>query len=286
MSDSLSVVIPAYNEEKGIGKVLVELNDVLNKTGLAHEIIVVDDGSEDATAKIVQGNEFVKLVQHPANKGYGSSLKTGIRNATGKWILITDADGTYPVKDIPRLLEHIGNYDMVVGARTGKDVNIPLYRRPAKKILAWLANYLAETNIPDINSGMRVFRKEDALKFFSILPKGFSFTTTITMAYLSNDYTIKYLPIDYYRRHGVSKISPIRDFVNFAVLMIRTVAYFNPLKVFLPASIIFFVAGFLVLLYQIILYRNIADLPVMLLLAALQIGLMGLLADLIVRKRL
>jgi glycosyltransferase involved in cell wall biosynthesis len=286
MFDSLSVVIPAYNEEKGIGKVLVELNDVLNKTGLAHEIIVVDDGSEDATAKIVQGNEFVKLVQHPANKGYGSSLKTGIRNAAGKWILITDADGTYPIKDIPRLLEHIGHYDMVVGARTGKDVNIPLYRRPAKKILAWLANYLAETNIPDINSGMRVFRKEDALKFFSILPKGFSFTTTITMAYLSNDYTIKYLPIDYYRRHGVSKISPLRDFFNFAVLMIRTVAYFNPLKVFLPASIIFFVAGFVILLYQGIVYRNIADLPVMLLLAALQIVLMGLLADLIVRKRL
>lgn len=286
MSDSISVVIPAYNEEKGIGNVLAELENVLGKTGLAHEIIVVDDGSEDATAKIVRGNGFVKLVQHPVNKGYGSSLKTGIRNATGKWILITDADGTYPTKEIPRLLEFIGQYDMVVGARTGKDVNIPLYRKPAKKLLAGLANYLAETKIPDINSGIRVFRKEDVLRFFSILPKGFSFTTTITLAYLSNDYTIKYVPIDYYKRHGTSKISPLRDFLNFAVLMIRTVAYFNPLKVFLPASITFLVAGFLVLLYQILLYRNIADLPVMLLLAGLQIGLMGLLADLIVRKRL
>ncbi len=285
MSDSISVVIPAYNEEKGIGNVLAELENVLSKTGLAHEIIVVDDGSEDATAKIVQGCEFVKLVQHPANKGYGSSLKTGIRNATGKWILITDADGTYPTKEIPGLLEFIGQYDMVVGARTGKDVNIPLYRKPAKKLLAWLANYLAETKIPDINSGMRIFRKEDALKFFSVLPKGFSFTTTITLAYLSNDYTIKYVPIDYYKRHGTSKISPLRDFLNFAVLMIRTVAYFNPLKVFLPVSLFMFAGGMISLLYTVIVYRNVTELPVMLLLASLQIGFMGLVADLITKKQ-
>jgi glycosyltransferase involved in cell wall biosynthesis len=279
----ISVVIPAHNEEKVIGTVLDELINVLEDQ--PYEIIVVDDGSTDNTAKIVQQKESVKLIQHPINKGYGAALKTGIKNATNDLIMIIDGDGTYPVKAIPELLEEVDKYDMVVGARTGKVVKIQLYRRPAKWLLSKLANYLVGTKIPDLNSGMRIFKKEAATKFFNILPSGFSFTTTITLAYLSNDYNVKYVPIDYHERTGKSKIKPFRDGSNFIMLIVRTITYFNPLKVFLPISIVLFVFGFVVLVYQAIVTRNVADLPVMLILAAFQIGFLGLVADLIVRKR-
>ena len=164
--DKLSVVIPVYNEEKAIGTVLYELIEVLE--GQAYEIIVVDDGSTDNTAKIVQEKQ-VKLIQHPQNMGYGAAIKTGIKNAANDLILIIDADGSYPVKAIPKLLKEVDNYDMVVGARTGKEVKIQLYRRPAKWFLSKLANYLSGTKIPDLNSGMRIFRKRDVENFFNIL---------------------------------------------------------------------------------------------------------------------
>ena len=278
-----SVIIPAHNEEKAIGTVLDELIEVLE--GQAYEIIVVDDGSTDNTAKIVQQKESVKVIQHPYNKGYGAALKTGIKSAANDLILIIDGDGSYPVKDTPRLLKEADEYDMVVGARTGKEVTIQLYRKPAKWFLSKLANYLSGTKIPDLNSGMRIFKKEDAIKFFNILPSGFSFTTTLTLAYLSNDYNVKYVPIDYHERAGKSKIKPFRDGFNFIMLIVRTITYFNPLKVFLPISIVLFVFGFLILLYEGIVHKNVADLPVMLILAAFQIGFLGLLADLIVRRK-
>ena len=280
----ISVIIPAHNEEKAIGTVLDELIEVF-KEEQTYEIIVVDDGSTDNTAKKVQEKGYVKLIQHPYNKGYGAAIKTGIKNAIHDLILIIDGDGSYPVKAIPELLKEADKYDMVVGARTGEEVKIQLYRKPAKWVLSKLANYLSGTKIPDLNSGMRIFKKEDAMKFFNILPSGFSFTTTLTLAYLSNDYTVKYVPIDYYERAGKSKIKPFRDGFNFIMLIVRTITYFNPLKIFLPISIVLFVFGSIILLYQAIVTRNVADLPVMLILAAFQIGFLGLLADLIVRKR-
>lgn len=279
----LSVVIPAYNEEKGIGKVLDELKDILENNNKDYEIIVLDDGSTDNTAQVAKEKE-VRLIQHPQNKGYGAALKNGIKHAEGEKILIIDADGTYPSKDIPRLLEHVDKYDMVVASRTGKDVNIQLYRKPAKWFLSNLANYLSETNIPDLNSGMRIFGKEDAQRFFNILPSGFSFTTTITLAYLSNDMSIKYVPIDYHERQGKSKIKPFKDGFNFILLIIKVISYFNPLKVFLPISIIMFIGGLISLLYHLIFFQDVTDLPVMLLLASLQIGFMGIIADIIIKK--
>jgi glycosyltransferase involved in cell wall biosynthesis len=277
----ISVVIPVYNEEEAIGAVLDELIAVLkDKT---YEIIVVDDGSSDNTAKVVQ-EKRVKLIPHPHNMGYGAAIKTGIKNAANDLILIIDGDGSYPVNVIPELLKETDQYDMVVGSRTGKEVKIPLYRKPAKWFLSMLANYLARVVIPDLNSGMRIFKKGDVKKFFKILPSGFSFTTTLTLAYVSNDYTVKYLPIDYHERKGKSKIKPFRDGLNFIMLIVRTITYFNPLKIFLPLSIVLFIAGMMVLLYQAIVTRNVADLPVILILAAFQIGFLGLLADLIVKK--
>lgn len=168
-ADKLSVVIPAHNEEKAIGTVLDELIAVLE--GQTYEIIVVDDGSTDNTAKIAQEKDPVKLIQHPQNMGYGAAIKTGIKNATNDLILIIDGDGSYPVKAIPELLKEVDQYDMVVGARTGEEVKIQLYRKPAKWFLSQLANCLSETKIPDLNSGMRIFRREDVEKILVVMKR-------------------------------------------------------------------------------------------------------------------
>ena len=278
----ISVVIPVHNEEKAIGAVLDELIAVLE--GQTYEIIVVDDGSTDNTTEIVQEKDFVKFIQHPQNMGYGAAIKTGIKNATNDLILIIDGDGSYPVKAIPELLKEVDQYNMVVGARTGKEVKIQLYRRPAKWFLSKLANYLSETKIPDLNSGMRIFKKKDIEKFLNILPSKFSFTTTMTLAYHTTGLLVKYVPINYYTRAGKSKIRPFRDGFNFILLIVRTITYFNPLKVFLPISLVLFVVGLAFLLYEGIVHQNVTDLSVMLILAAFQIGFLGLLADLIVRR--
>ena len=283
-NEIISVVIPAYNEEKGISEVLTDLKTILDDTHLQYEIIIIDDGSSDKTAEIVQKHDFARLVQHPVNRGYGAALKTGIKSSNGEWILITDADGTYPNEYIPELLKYSDEYDMVVGARTGENVSIPLYRRPAKLFLTKLANYLVGTKIPDLNSGMRLFRKEDSMKYFHILPSGFSFTTTITLSYLSDGFLVKYVPINYHERQGSSKIKPFRDGMNFILLILKAITYFNPMKVFLPISFIFFIIGTIILIYQLT-SDNIGDAPVLLLVTSIQIGLLGLLADLIIKRK-
>jgi len=280
----ISIVVPAFNEEDTVGNVIDSIKTVMNKTKESYEIIVVDDGSTDKTADVLERKK-VKLIQHPYNRGYGASLKTGIKNAKGEWVLITDADGTYPPKEISKLLSYTEQYDMIVGARKGKEVKIQLYRKPAKWFLTKLANYLSGKKIEDLNSGMRLFKKEEIMKFFSILPSGFSFTTTATLAYNSNDYNVKYVPINYHERKGKSKIKPLRDGANFVVLIIRTITYFNPLKIFLPIAFVLFGIGFVVLLYQTLFFQNISQASVMLILASFQIGFLGLLADLVAKKR-
>lgn len=286
----LSIVIPAYNEEEGIGNVINDIKKVMKKVKLGYEIIVVDDGSVDKTAEIVKKRQ-VKLIQHPYNKGYGAAIKTGIRNAAGDLVLITDSDGSYPAEDIPKLLEHSNDYDMVVGARIGKVVNIPLLRRPAKYFLNKLANFLVGVKIPDLNSGLRVFKKAIALKFMNIYPSKFSFTTTITLAFLSSDYTVKYVPISYYKRKGESKMKPWM-FSDFLVLIVRIITYFNPLKVFLPISILLFLASASLYTYSALILYGLLGISteykyiiIVLVLTAIQIGFFGLLADLIRRKK-
>jgi len=286
----LSIVIPAYNEEKAIGNVIDDIKKVMNKTNRNYEIIVVDDGSIDKTTDIVKKKK-VKLIQHPYNKGYGAAIKTGIRNADGNLILITDADGSYPAEDIPKLLKHSDKYDMVVGARTGKVVKLPIFRRPAKYFLNKLANFLAGVKIPDLNSGLRVFKKEIALKFMNIYPSKFSFTTTITLAFLGSDYTVKYVPISYYKRKGESKMKPWM-FNDFIVLIVRIITYFNPLKIFLPISVLLFLAGASLYTYSTFILNRLLGVSteykytiIVLILTAIQIGFFGLLADLVSRKK-
>lgn len=279
---NLSVIMPAYNEEETIIDTIDGIIKVIKHLDIQYELIVVDDGSTDKTARIIEDRE-VKVITHGENRGYGASLKTGIKNALNENILIIDADGTYSPEYIPVLLEFSGDYDMVVGARSGKEVNIPLIRRPAKWILNKLANYLTETEIPDLNSGIRIMKKSIIKDFIRILPNGFSFTTTITLAMLGEGYLIKFVPISYNARKGRSKIRPIHDTLNFLQLIIRTVMYFNPLRVFLPLALLFFLSG-IVFLVRDVLKGNIAQSSIFLLISGTIVLSIGMLADLIDKR--
>ena len=281
---TVTVIVPAYNEKGIAGQVLDDLVRIMDGSGYNYEIIFVDDGSEDETWREAQ-QRGVKLIRHRTNRGYGASLKTGIRAAEGDVIVITDADATYPNDRIPELLSYMDRCQMVVGARTGQHVEIPLLRRPAKWLLTRLANYLAETEIPDLNSGLRAFRKDVARRFLPILPSRFSFTTTITLAFLTNDYAVEYVPIDYYSRRGRSKIRPIHDTLYFLLLILRTVTSFNPLRVFLPLSFAMWLIGGIDAGWHLYFEGGFSDSSVLILTGSLQVGAFGFLADLVIRNR-
>jgi glycosyltransferase involved in cell wall biosynthesis len=283
----VSVVIPAHNEENAIGLVLSQLSCVLRNGAVPYEILVVDDGSQDQTATVAEQYEGVHVLRHKSNRGYGAALKTGIRHARHDLVCITDADCTYPNDRIPEMISRLleGNYDMIVGARTGEDVAIPLTRRPAKWVIGKLANIVAGEPIPDINSGLRLIRRSVLLRFFSLLPEGFSFTTTITLSMLTNGYLVDYVPINYRRRVGRSKIRPVRDTLNFIQLVLRIALYFAPLKIFLPLSAALFLAAVGWGILSIIIFKQLADVStIVIAMAAVQVAVIGLLAELIDRR--
>lgn len=279
----VSVVIPAYNEHGGIAEVLDRVRAAMDATGAEYEIVVVDDGSTDNTAEQVGGPK-VKLLRHHSNRGYGAALKTGVRKASHPNIAIIDADGTYPAEDLPRLMENLGDADMVVGARIGDEVSIPLARRPAKWFITRLASLLIGSRIPDLNSGLRLFRRQEALRFINLYPDGFSFTTTITLCFLANSLEVVFLPINYFPRVGSSKIKPIQDTLRFVSTITRTVMYFKPLKVFGPVSLALLGVGFIKGLYDVIAYSNLKTSDMLLLVSGLVIGAIGLLGDLIDKR--
>jgi glycosyltransferase involved in cell wall biosynthesis len=284
VADGVSVVIPAFDEEEGIGVTIADLRAVLDGVDRPWEILVVDDGSTDATAEIAR-REGATVVRLARNLGYGGALKVGIARATYGTIVIIDADGTYPAAALPTLLELARDYDMVVGARTGDDVHIPAARRPAKWVLARLAGYLAGQHIPDLNSGLRVVRRGLVERFQHLLPSGFSFTTSITLAALCNDALVHYHPIDYRARLGRSKIRPIHAF-DFLMLILRTVVFFNPLKVFLPAGAVLFLIGFAKFVWDLFMVGDFSDTVVMGFLGAVLVWSVGLLSDQISRVAL
>jgi len=282
-SCQVTVIIPAFDEEETIAEDINVIVETMQKSDYQYEIIVVDDGSTDKTAQIIEARKEVKLLQHSYNRGVGAARKTGILKAKGEIIVMTDGDGTYPNQDIPELMNYIKDYDMVIGARVGKNVTWPLIRRPARWFIRKLASYLIATKIPDLNSGLRVFKKNLARKFFAILPDGHSWVSTITLVFLANGYTIKYVPIDYYKRKGKSTIHPMKDTYNFILLVVRTVMYFNPLRVFLPLTGIVLSIAIVRTVYDATVLHRIKESDIMLFLTGLIIGMLGLLADLIVR---
>ncbi len=273
----VSVIIPAFNEELAVREGILELREMFAATDIEAEIIIVDDGSKDKTAREAKA-AGARVIQHRSNRGYGASLKTGIIAASHDVIAITDADGTYPAKYLPEMLKELEHSDMVVGSRTGADVHIPLTRKPAKWFLRVMANYVSNTKIPDLNSGLRVFRRDVAMQYFAILSDQFSFTTTITLAMLCDKYAVSYLPIDYRKRQGKSKIMPW-DAGSFAVLIMRVAMLFRPLRVFLPIALLCITYGIIKAGIDITRDPNISASAIFAFVSALMMVLVGMLGD-------
>jgi glycosyltransferase involved in cell wall biosynthesis len=243
----LSVIIPARNEEAALKQTIDDVRAALDGAKIAHEIIVVDDGSTDRTGELARA-AGVRVLRHPDSGGYGKSLKDGILQAKHDLIAITDGDGTYPTQRLPELVRLVvdGGYDMAVGARTGKEYRGPLLKMPARRVFVWLGEYATGTKIPDINSGLRVFRKALVLRYINTIGDKFSFTTTITLAALLNGHFVTYIPIDYYKRVGKSYVRYWRDSLRSLQIIVENILYYNPLKLFLllvNALLLFALAG-------------------------------------------
>lgn len=280
---SLSVIIPAYNEEGALRPTVDDVRSQLDPLGIPYEVIVVDDGSRDRTRDEALASGAT-VDWNDVNSGYGATLKRGIRRSLYEYVAIIDADGTYPARYLPEMLLMCRHQDMVVGNRGTAMKNVPWIRKPPKWILNKLASFLSERRIPDLNSGLRVFRKSELIPFLPLLPKNFSFTTTITLCMGANEKRFTYLPIEYGKRVGQSKMRPI-DFINFIILILRVVTLFNPLRVFIPAGLVLIALGIGKGIYDI--YRdNMSETTVLAFTAALTIWSLGLLADMISRLHL
>lgn len=282
---SLTIIVPAYNEEESIAQTIDELYPYTANEGV--KLMVVNDGSTDATGEILASLEsdhpHLVVVNVPTNKGYGAALKTGLRAAKTELVAITDADGTYPNERLMELADLCQDKDMVVGARTGGDVQYSKIRAIPKIFLTRWVSWIAKQKVPDINSGLRVFRRDVAKEFIGIFPDGFSFTITITLAMLTTGRRVKYVPINYAHRQGQSKIQPIRDTLRFLQIILRTGTYFAPIRAFLPFIAALLLAAFVSFGFD--LYnRDITEKTLLLFLFAMNTGMFTLLADMIDKR--
>ncbi len=280
---SLSVVVPAFNEEGAILQTIEDIRREMDATGVPYEIIVIDDGSEDRTLEIARQTGVV-VDSNQVNTGYGASLKRGIRHAQHEYVAIIDADGTYPARYLPPMLKMARVQDMVVGDRGAAMKNVPWIRKPAKWVLNTFASFLAERRLNDLNSGLRVFRKSELVPFIPLLPQKFSFTTTITLCMSCNGKRMIYMPIEYGKRVGKSKIRPV-DFLNFIILVLRMTVLFNPLRVFIPLGLALMALGAVKFIYDIWM-DNLSETTIFAFLSALIIWSLGLIADMISRLHL
>ena len=284
--EAYTVVVPCYNEERAISDTVVEIAAQLADSTRC-KLIVVNDGSKDRSldllADLTKENPRLEVVSHDSNLGYGAALKTGIARAKTDLIVITDADGSYPIDQIAMLARECSEFDMVVGARTGPDVSYSTLRSIPKAFLTVWVSWIARQKVPDINSGMRVFRKQVVERFVRILPDTFSFTTTLTLAMLTNYRPVKFVPINYSERVGRSKIKPIRDTLRFIVLIVRTGMYFAPMRALAPIVLALGLATLGSLIYDFWL-GNLTDKTVILAMFTLNTGIFALLADMIDKR--
>jgi glycosyltransferase involved in cell wall biosynthesis len=270
---SVSVVIPAYNEAEAIGDVI----SALKAAGPWHEIIVVDDGSSDGTsARAAEAGATV--VRHPYNKGNGAAVKSGIRKASGEFVMILDGDGQHQAADARRIVARLGEYDLVIGARPAA-TQATQTRKAGNATLNWLASYLTGRTIPDLTSGFRAARRESLREFLHLLPNGFSTPTTTTLAFIKAGYNVTFEPTDARPRIGTSKIRLARDGARFLVIILKIVTLFSPLRVFLPISIVAAVGGTGYALWTIATQSKITNLSVLLLMFAVIVFLVGLVSE-------
>lgn len=280
----VTVVLPVYNEKGHLVEEIDRIRAALEASGKTFEILVVDDGSNDGSGEQLRTIDGIRLLQFRQNRGSGSARKAGTRAARGRVVVWTDADMTYPNDRIPELVDELDGWDQVVGARTSEQGTAKVARVPAKWIIRMLASYLTETKIPDLNSGLRAFRADVARQYLHQLPPGFSCVTTITMAFLANGYSVKYVPIEYRERAGTSKFHWWRDTKRYLIQVIRLVLSYNPLKIFLPIGLLLGAVSVGKLAYDIVDKDfRVATSTLVLLLATFQVLAIGLLADLVVR---
>jgi glycosyltransferase involved in cell wall biosynthesis len=280
----VSVVLPVYNEQGHLHEELDRIRAALDASEYSYEIIVVDDGSNDGSGEALRQIQGIRLIQFAQNRGSGAARKAGTHAARGEVVVWTDVDMTYPNEEIPKLVKEMEGYDQVVGARTSEQGTAKAARVPAKWFIRKLASYLVETPIPDLNSGMRAFRNDVARQFLHLLPTGFSHVTTITMAFLANGYSVKYMPIEYSPRAGESKFHWWKDTRRYLVQVVRMCLSYNPLKIFLPLAVILGAFGLGKLVVDWIVHDfRLATNTLLILFSAFQLLAIGLLADLVVR---
>ncbi len=277
----VTVILPAYNEEAAIGKVIDDVHAAMRSSGRSYEILVIDDHSGDRTAEIARARETRVLVR-PVRGGSGASRRTGILAAQGEIIVMLDADGSYEAADIPKLLEHFPEFDQVNGARTSEQGTLKFLRTPAKWLIRKLACYLTRMDIPDLNTGLKAFKRDIMKKYLWVLPDGFSCVTTMTLAFLTNGYAVKYVPTTYHKRIGQSKFHPVKDTAQYFNTVVRMVMYFNPLRVFMPFAGILFLFGALKSVMSLAYTATLQESDIIIFMTAVMTLILGLIADLIV----
>jgi glycosyltransferase involved in cell wall biosynthesis len=277
--EQTSVVIPAFNEAAVIGDVVA----ALARSAAWHEILVVDDGSADRTSAAAEA-AGARVIRHPYNKGNGASVKSGIREATGEYVLIIDADGQHPPEDAARLVYRLGEYDLVVGARA-HSTQANLARRLGNHLLNGLATYLTGRPIPDLTSGFRAARRTHLREFLHLLPAGFSTPTTTTLAFVKAGYNVDFVPVEARARVGSSKIRLLSDGAKFFLIVLKVVTLFSPLRVFLPISVASLVVGLGYAIWTIATQSHVTNSSVLLIMLGVIVFLMGLVSEQIAALR-
>jgi glycosyltransferase involved in cell wall biosynthesis len=270
---TVSIVVPAFNEAESIASVV----GALREAAPWREIIVVDDGSTDATGERAEGAGAV-VVRHPYNLGNGAAVKNGIRRAAGDYVLIVDADGQHPPEDALRLVERLGEYDLVVGARSG-ETQATAARRAGNDALNRLAGYLTGRRIPDLTSGFRAARTSALREFLHLLPNGFSTPTTTTLAFIKGGYAVAFEPIHARQRNGQSKIRLTRDGAKFLMIIFKIVTLFSPMRIFVPISAASFLLGVAYAAWNVVVHARIPNGSVLLILFAVVVFLVGLVSE-------
>ncbi|MSR75539.1 MAG: glycosyltransferase family 2 protein [Planctomycetes bacterium] len=285
MPVALTVLLPAFNEEAALGPVVTEVRRVMAAIGSNYEILVVDDASTDGTAAQARALG-ARLVSRAQQGGSGASRKTGVLAARGEIILMMDADGTYDAEDFPKLLEHFPAWDQVNGARVSEEGTLKALRVPAKWMIRQVACLLAGRRIPDLNTGMKAFKREPMLRYLWVVPDGFSCVTSMTLAFLTNGHPVRWVRVNYRPRIGRSKFRPLRDGTRYLITVVRMITYFRPLRVFGPMALLLFVTSALKAAHDLqVVGAGLQESTIVLSVAALMVLVLGLLADLIVAQK-